>query len=765
MKRKSNQRITKIKLDKVLELLKKAEGIQPKDGTTIQAPGEELTPYPDMDQLRSWSRKYFTKGLDKILINRFDDDGQTYMTTLVDGLPLFTKMTKTFDKKQLPYIEYHLADYLTTIGTLDFSTHWVSGFKDNSNYIKVTQPNNNLTVGTQFIFKFQTGSEVTSGQTIFHGQNKIMLEIYDGTFRIWSWTQNKFITGASVIANTTYWVRVTVTSTSNRTFEYSTDNFETVKYIFSTNEVSQGSTSAMNENGLLVGLSSYDLTYAFKGKFDLLNSSRRLGSDGTVVSMMNANESTYGVPVETSKPGLWLSNLVAPTAGKGGSWLRHNLIHQEDPIELLNNDTIGNYSFSFLQRSIISRDESAKGDVFWNSYAQHWSPSAASCTSHDSLVAIYNRDFQGVTCPVFGPGYTPYQSLVVPVDVDMQSYEETGSKCLDYDFREGYTGLLKTHFHNRVVGTDWTYELWFTPNASGSANNYGQSENPDTTLDDGNNGGCITGTITYTNITTDGIIECQQTVNSCFKTGQTLFNPNVPSSDDSILNNQEYKSISVFYADGKFRDVWTHSSLYIPNGQQYLSYKGQSQTSTCAKYAGISPEDLYCKQCGSDGGCTYNVTLEPGLHTVETSIDQDGNYTSDQYTRGFTTGERHVYSITGVTVDTEKKGNGIKSSDYLGCGCGWTKDLRSVGTLTYASPSEVSDQSNVNIYLIITDLRKKYAELGMPWSYDCTMNAFEFKFSTTQCQESYCTNLLIASGVDINNLGDISKLNNLHLTK
>ena len=126
MKRKSNQRITKIKLDKVLELLKKAEGIKPQDGTTVQAPGEELTPYPDMDQLRSWSRKYFTKGLDKILINRFDDDGQTYMTTLVDGLPLFTKMTKTFDKKQLPLIEYHLADYLTVIGTLNINTHWVS---------------------------------------------------------------------------------------------------------------------------------------------------------------------------------------------------------------------------------------------------------------------------------------------------------------------------------------------------------------------------------------------------------------------------------------------------------------------------------------------------------------------------------------------------------------------------------------------------------------------------------------------------------------
>ena len=725
MKRKSNQRITKIKLDKVLELLKKAEGIKPQDGTTVQAPGEELTPYPDMDQLRSWSRKYFTKGLNKILINRFDDDGQTYMTTLVDGLPLFTKMTKTFDKKQLPYIEYHLADYLTVIGTLNINTHWVSGFQDNSNYIKVTQPNNNFTVGTQFIFKFQTGSDVTSGQTIFHGQNKIMLEIDNGKFRTYSWRQEAFITGASVIANTTYWVRVTVTSSSMRKFEYSTDNFETVKNIFSTNTVSQANSSAMNSNGLLVGLSSYDLTRAFKGKFDLLNSSRRLGSDGIVVSMMNSTESTYGVPVETSKPGLWLSNLIAPTAGKGGSWLRHNLIHQDTPIELLNNDTIGNYSFSFLQRSIISRDESAKGDVFWNSYAQHWSPSAASCTSHDSLVAIYNRDFQGVTCPVFGPGYTPYQSLVVPVDVDMQSYEETGSKCLDYDFREGYTGLLKTHFHNRAVGTDWTYELWFTPNGGGSANNYGQSENPDTTLDDGNNGGCITGTITYTNITSDGMIECKQTVNSCFKTGQTLFNPNVPSSNDSILDDNNFK-------------VETHrvqKSACCSAALELYNYRNEKPISS-GTYLLSGSLTSYKDGC--------NVTINSGTYNLYIDSETCGT------------------GYAGWVLHSEGD-NYINLTDA--CTTGGCGNVTARGTISLANSSQSTTENNINIYLIITDLRKKYAELGMPWSYDCTMNAFEFKFSTTQCQESYCTNLLIASGVNINNLGDISKLNNLHLTK
>lgn len=724
MKRKSNQRITKIKLDKVLELLKKAEGIKPQDGTTVQAPGEELTPYPDMDQLRSWSRKYFTKGLDKILINRFDDDGQTYMTTLVDGLPLFTKMTKTFDKKQLPYIEYHLADYLTVIGTLNINTHWVSGFQDNSNYIKVTQPNNKFTVGTQFIFKFQTGPDVTSLQTIFHGENKIMLEIYNGVFRIYSWSQKKYITGASVIANTTYWVRVTVTSTSNRTFEYSTDNFETVKYIFSTNEVSQGSTSAMNSNGLLIGLSAYNLTYAFKGKFDLLNSSRRLDSSGTVVSMMNTTESTYGVPVETSKPGLWLSNLIAPTAGKGGSWLRHNLIHQDTPIELLNNDTIGNYSFSFLQRSIISRDESAKGDVFWNSYAQHWSPSAASCTSHDSLVAIYNRDL-GNTCPAFGPGYTPYQSLVVPVDVDMQTYEETGSKCLDYDFREGYTGLLKTHFHNRVVGTDWSYELWFTPNGGGSANNYGQTENPDTTLDDGNNGGCITGTITYINITSDGIIECQQTVNSCFKTGQTLFNPNVPSSNDNILNDSNFV-------------VQTHKvqkSACCNPALELYNYSNETPISS-GTYRLSGSLTSYKDRC--------NITITPGTYSL--------------YINSMTCGTGYAGWALYSSGD-----NYINLTDA--CTTGGCGNVNARGTISLANSNQSTTENNVNIYLIITDLRKKYAELGMPWSYDCTMNAFEFNFSTTQCQESYCTNLLIASGVDINNLGDISKLNNLHLTK
>ena len=52
MKKKSNQRITKIKKDRIEELLKHAENTPPQKGTSVQEPGTELTPYPDFNYLQ-----------------------------------------------------------------------------------------------------------------------------------------------------------------------------------------------------------------------------------------------------------------------------------------------------------------------------------------------------------------------------------------------------------------------------------------------------------------------------------------------------------------------------------------------------------------------------------------------------------------------------------------------------------------------------------------------------------------------------------------
>ena len=228
----SNQRITKIKKDYIEELLKRAESMSVEDACSIQEAGSDLTPYPDLSSLRLWSREYLLKGINKIYPVSFTDEGQTYLTTIVDGLVLFTKLTKSID-----------------VGEEQF---------------------------------------------------------------------------------------------------------------------------------------------------------------------------------ETSKPGLWLSNLVQPISDSlAGSWLRHNLIHDNLSFYTsLNADTIGNYTFSFYQRGIIHRDKGSTHNDN-DSYCQHWSPSALGCISHDAIIIPTNN---------LRSTYTSYQMPVTPVNPDMQSYEETMSKDVAFTF-------------------------------------------------------------------------------------------------------------------------------------------------------------------------------------------------------------------------------------------------------------------------------------------------------------------------------------------
>jgi len=727
MRRKSNQRITKIKLDKILELVKKAEATNVKDGTVIQEPGSELVPYPDMDKLRIWSRKYFTKGLDKISINRFASDGQTYMTTLIDGLPLFTKMTKSFDTINLPVDEYQLADYLTTIGTLNFNSHWVSGFGTN-NYIKTDMTISKWTTGTQIILKFQTSSDITTGQSIIHGEPMIGLEIRDGKFECYSWSQNKTITGASVTANTTYWIRITVSSNINRTYEYSTDNFTTTNYIFSTNEIAQANPNA-NDRGCYIGQNtSTGWDTPFLGKIDLLNSSRRLGSDSIVVPM--ESQIAKNAAVETSKPGLWLSNLVAPTAGKGGSWLRHNLIHEDEPIELINNDVIGNYVFSYLQRSEITRE----GDDYRLvpiSYAQHWSPSVESCASHDSCQSMLCNRTSVDPCNIFGKGYTPYQTLVVPVDVDMQSYDLDKSKCINYQFRDGWYEFVMHNFKNHIVGSDWSYTFKLTPNGNGSGNNYGTGDNPE--ADNGSNGGCVTGTITYTNITSDGIVECSQEVNSCFITNRAWFNPSSPSSsndqllDDSTTKIYSYqnKSVCCYSCNNGITTSFSGTPYVKSVKVQDSNIRGDWQVYIDQ----LGPDYYRWSTTGNNSSCTASTPDSCGVE-AEFNINT------------------YCANLTIVSV--------AKSGQW--CNEHWIR----AQILTQAS-EDTQPPTDVNIYLIIEDQKKMFDEQGIAWNFDCSFPRFNIRFSTTPCSESYCTNLLIASNVDINDLGDISKLNELNL--
>lgn len=104
IRRKSNQRITKVKLDKILSLLNKAEKMTPEEGTTIVSTTDELTPYPTLGNLRFWIRDYLLKGLSGIKIKEFKatqsltvkrlKTGEAFYNVMIDGLILKSNLYK-----------------------------------------------------------------------------------------------------------------------------------------------------------------------------------------------------------------------------------------------------------------------------------------------------------------------------------------------------------------------------------------------------------------------------------------------------------------------------------------------------------------------------------------------------------------------------------------------------------------------------------------------------------------------------------------------
>lgn len=527
MKRKSNQRITKIKRDRIEDLLKQAENTNVQDGTVIQEAGAELVPYPNFDQLRTWTRKYITKGLNKILINNIDQTGKKYITTLIDGLPLFTKTSKT------------------------------------------------------------------------------------------------------------------------------------------------------------VGISAT-------------------------------------TQIETTKPGLWLSNLIQPrSATTAGSYICHNLINTT-PLDTPNLDTLGQYSYSFLQRGIYHR---TSGSVHYNhdSYAQHWSPSYLSCISHDSLIIPFNN---------LRRTYTPYQTLVFPKDPDMQEYEETASKDIEYKFvnNDDQTIPTITDFNGRIVGEGWSYEFMFTPNGDGSGNNYGDGGNPGN--DNGSNGGCMTGTITYSDSAYENSY-CTQTINTCFQTIGSYFNPNVPDLSNYKLLDQGDNNPNMYSGTLRWDACCSNPFVYVDGKNQDLTINNPC-TISVRNFSTQCEMKVIINVCDDDNCSTVT-------HTETSQSDNAYCYTRDQRCGVGGSG----IGLNGVSVD----GNGGF--------CGST-----TATANFAlADSPPEPLTGVDIYMIITDLKCQYEDQGLPWTHRCGTDRFTYYFSTQKSTNKCDKNILIASNININKLGDISKLN------
>lgn len=711
MKRKSNQRITKIKKDRIKELLETAEGISPADGTIVQQPGEELVPYPNFKQLRIWTRDYVTKGLDKVLINNLSEDGQTYITTLVDGLPLFTKLTKSIEGG---YTAWQMSDVLEIQGTLDTTDlRKVSGFSTTSCFY-CNYTDSDFAVGTEFQFKITTNNLTLSNdaQAIYNFRpygNIMIQKDSSGIWRFWNYQHTspypQYWSTYEVLSNTTYWIKVIVRENRYLDCFYSTDGLTFTSMFGGTLVIPAGTTLLSRSIG------NYMLDDApalfFRGTIDLTQSYKTNPISGKKEYYATREIQTF----ETTKPGLWLSNLIQPRSNStAGSYICHNLINTTT-LDHPNLDTLGNYAYSFLQRGIYHR---TSGSVHYNhdSYTQHWSPSYLSCISHDSLIIPFNN---------LRRTYTPYQTLVYPIDPDMQEYEETECKDIEYQFANNTDTILPeiTDFNGRIVGEGWSYEFKFDPNGNGSGNNYGDGGDPEG--DNGSNGGCVSGVITYS----DSVYgtSCTQEINSCFQTTGSFFNPDVPDLSGYQMLDQGGETP---------KPIEFHGGVVVCRGLSSVPlYSGDY-------YAHFSVEHLR-------SGWTFDHW--------EARRSGDGKIISFKSSSGEPIIFHWELGSQGASYDISFKPTPSGYCDSGVC------DVS--GYITKYNP--FIEQQGVDIYMIITDLKCQYENNGVPWTYGCGVDRFSVRFATEKSEDKCDRNILIASNIDINKLGDISKLNTKNL--
>lgn len=451
------------------------------------------------------------------------------------------------------------------------------------------------------------------------------------------------------------------------------------------------------------------------------------------------------VPVEITKPGLWLSNLCKPyQVSYAGGWLRQNLInHSNKEFDTINSDTIGNYSFSFFQRGIIHRDAgSTHADN--DSYSQHWSPSALGCISHDSIIIPTNN---------LRNTYSSYQTLAVPSDVNMQYYSETPSKDVEFTFVDNNDNipLTTTLFNGRVVGDGWTFEYLVSGNHQGSgtwtpdagcdcdAETVNCEECPHcwscVSEDIRNSGLCITGEIKYQNA--DGTV-CIQAVNECFQTIQASLQPDNPNTTDVLVSSD------------------ANICVATTTGRLVVDYYAQGRT----EYWGCGDDHGY--SIPSRGGGTLWLAVDWTLQENSYSIEPEYNITCNGTIVAYVYGGKTVfYSQTQAAGYCNPSGSFCEfgrsgfSGDTLRCG-----RLKIIYSLDDTTPDLSQPQSNVNVYFCVTDEKKKQEAQGIPWNYTCGLvDRFSFSFSTTQCEDDYTKSYLVAENISISALGDITGFN------
>lgn len=733
MKRKSNQRITKIKLDKIEELLKEAEKKNVEDACVVQPQGSDLTPYPDLERLRIWTHNYLLSGITKIFPNVDSDNSDDTYTVLIDGLPLYTKLLKSTKEIEIPEGKI-LNPILDQTGSPNITEDFIYTPSSFTDYISFSKTN--LKVGTEIVLKVTFNSTVSDGkfQYLTAGPDPYTLQVSKTGDIVNFWDEDGQHDIVTAVADTPYYLKCVVTSITSGALQgswsYSTDgtSYSTPVSGTSTSSIDtsiQYSIGCPNEpwsttecswlNGSIDLKESYILVDGIKQNFVI---------DGTATKIL-----------ETTKPGLWLSNLLTPISeSQAGSWLCHNLINSnEESYNSINADTFGNYCYSFIQRGLFyaksefgSYPESCTPAVGVYGSADlfnlQWSPGDRSCTSY--------RTLEGPNATgKFGNVYSTYSTIITPNDPDQQTYTEDNSKCLELTH---INAPLKENLHtetytSRLVGKDWSYELTFTPNGNGSGNDYGSGTSGGE-APNGSNGGCVTGTISYSIVNSDGDeVTCTQEVNDCFQTSQSIFNDNTPNHDDNDIGTA---STGIFRGHKEvcagLYGVTSWPGTSLPSGRCNVRIVNDVDN---------PPDDV--------SHAAYFRS-----ESSETTSVSDCRFYIDGYSKPY------IYAETFKTDGSlDKRYQARFKNDTGWCGTGWGYCY-----FKWILTSDLEPESGVNLYLNITDLKAEAEANGLPWDSSTCSTRFSIEVSTTKCTSSYCTSRLIASNVDINELGDISQL-------
>ena len=699
---KSNQRITKIKRDPIEELLKRAEATTVEQGTIINEPGADLTPYPTSNELYTWMRDYLLKGINCIYNNYIDVSGETYYTTIVDGLVLMTKNTKAIG--QLPLIKQDfIQPQLTSPGTIGGQEFAVSGSgnkypNDYGNYETATHPDWGA-VALPYINK----SDPSTTYMIFYNPEPITLTGFKYNFaHINDYAFQGTYYNIEGSNDGQVWQKIGTYEIDER---YNTSGYDTSDRQVVTQVDISGVTQAykyfkvyQSEYGSLAK------TYYFICYFCLL---------GTVMAPGDVN---------SSKPGLWLSNLASPyTYSSAGGWLRQNLIADYDnEFNQLNSDIIGNYTYSFLNQGIIYRQSGSTHDG-QDSYIQHWSPSLMGSMSYEGMIIPkgLNQTF------LFQSSYTNYQTLAVPANPDMRVYTESNSKEVTYNFVDNNNNNPPaiTTFNGRFVGTDWSYELEFKQNNSGSCMDYDPETGDCPSHENQSNGGCVTGKIIYS---TPAGSPCEVQIDECFNTYQSIANPQVPAVPNL---GTKVKPLDTSQ-ESNFKT--SHYTASTCNCHAPIIYNVEEQPIPFPGYR-------YVVQVSPNGGSIFLLDYDTNEYVNSTKhTNTKLGYNYDE--------ARDRYSISGFQIEAE-------------CCEGWCDQPCTWGDITFCKVNDLpGEEKGINIYFNIKDIKVEYTLNGLPWDFDCTVTRFETWFSTEPSSDIGVSSILIASNVDINSLGDISML-------